>query len=117
MLSSATKTASGARSIASPSRPACTNGSATLTSPPTADFGSKRSKFAQISEVTQPTLDLFTELAALPSPPGEERPVADAVAASLRALALDVDEDEAGAAVGSSIGNLLCRVEPHGANG
>jgi len=67
--------------------------------------------------VTQPTLDLFTELAALPSPPGEERAVADAVAAYLRDLALDVDEDEAGAAVGSSIGNLLCRVEPHGANG
>jgi tripeptide aminopeptidase len=67
--------------------------------------------------VNQPTLDLFTELAALPSPPGEERAVADAVASYLRALALDVEEDEAGAAVGSTIGNLLCRVEPHGNNG
>jgi tripeptide aminopeptidase len=67
--------------------------------------------------VNQPTLALFTELAALPSPPGEERAVADAVVAYLRDLALDVEEDGAGAAVGSTIGNLFCRVEPHGANG
>jgi tripeptide aminopeptidase len=67
--------------------------------------------------VNQPTLDLFTDLAVLPSPPGEERAVADAVAAYLRDLALEVDEDGAGASVGSSIGNLFCRVEPHGANG
>jgi tripeptide aminopeptidase len=67
--------------------------------------------------VNHPTLDLFTDLAALPSPPGEERAVADAVAAYLRDLALEVDEDGAGASVGSSIGNLFCRVEPHGANG
>jgi tripeptide aminopeptidase len=67
--------------------------------------------------VNQPTLDLFTELAALPSPPGDERAVADAVAAYLRDLALEVEEDEAGAAVDSTIGNLFCRVEPHGTNG
>jgi tripeptide aminopeptidase len=67
--------------------------------------------------VNQPILDLFTELAALPSPPGEERAVADAVARYLRDLALDVEEDDAGAAVGSTIGNLLCRLEPHGVNG
>ena len=65
----------------------------------------------------QPTLELFTELAALPSPPGEERAVADAVAAYLRDLALDVEEDGAGPEVGSTIGNLFCRVEPHGSNG
>src|SRR5215210_8511019 len=106
MLSSATRTASGARSIASPSRPACTNGSATLTNPPTADFHRKRTNFAQDLEVNHPILDLFTELAALPSPPGEERAVADAVAAYLRALALEVEEDAAGAKVGSTIGNL-----------
>src|SRR5215217_2807852 len=117
MLSSATRTASGARSIASPSRPACTNGSATLTNPPTADFHRKPTNFAQNSEVNHSTLDLFTELAALPSPPGQERAVADAVAAYLRDLALDVEEDDAGPAVGSSIGNLLCRVDPHGSNG
>src|SRR5947209_4664092 len=61
-------------------------------------------------------LDLFTELAALPSPPGEERAVADAVERYLRDLGLDVDEDDAGAKVGSTMGNLYCRVEPH-ANG
>jgi tripeptide aminopeptidase len=67
--------------------------------------------------VNQPTLDLFTELAALPSPPGEERAVADAVATYLRDLALEVEEDAAGEKVGSTMGNLLCRVEPHGTNG
>src|SRR5919107_545006 len=59
-------------------------------------------------------VDLFTELAAIASPPGEERPVADAVARYLRDLGLSVDEDDAGAAVGSTIGNLYCRVEPSG---
>jgi tripeptide aminopeptidase len=62
-------------------------------------------------------LDLFTELAALPSPPGSERAVADAVSGYLRDLALEVEEDDAGLVVGSSIGNLLCRIEPHGADG
>ncbi len=62
-------------------------------------------------------LALFTELAALPSPPGSERAVADAVAGYLRDLALEVDEDDAGSVVGSSIGNLLCRIEPHGVDG
>ena len=57
-------------------------------------------------------VDLFTELAALPSPPGEERAVADAVTRYLRDLGLDVDEDGAGAQVGSTIGNLYCRLDP-----
>src|SRR5947209_2078870 len=57
-------------------------------------------------------LDLFTELAALPSPPGEERAVADVVARYLRDLGLAVDEDDAGPRVGSTMGNLYCRVEP-----
>src|SRR5437763_14151936 len=57
-------------------------------------------------------VDLFTELAALPSPPGKERAVADAVTRYLRDLGLDVDEDGAGAKVGSTIGNLYCRVDP-----
>ena len=47
-------------------------------------------------------LELFLELAALRSPPGEEREVADVVSAYVRDLGLDVDEDDAGAAVGSS---------------
>jgi tripeptide aminopeptidase len=54
---------------------------------------------------------LFLELAALPSPSGEERAVADCVRAYLRDLGLDVDEDDAGSRIDSSIGNLLCRVE------
>ena len=57
-------------------------------------------------------VDLFTELAALPSPPGDERAVADAVSRYLRDLGLTVDEDDAGAMVGSNIGNLYCRLPP-----
>ena len=59
-------------------------------------------------------VDLFMELAALPSPPGEERAVADAVTRYLRDLGLSVEEDDAGEKVGSTIGNLFCRVEPTG---
>lgn len=55
---------------------------------------------------------LFVELARVPSPPGEERAVADRVLEYLRALALPVDEDDAGARIDSTIGNLLCRIEP-----
>jgi tripeptide aminopeptidase len=56
-------------------------------------------------------VDLFTELAALPSPPGEERAVADVVIGYLRDLGLTVDEDDAGPKVGSNIGNVYCRLE------
>jgi tripeptide aminopeptidase len=62
-------------------------------------------------------LALFTELAALPSPPGEERAVADHVLRYLRDLALTVDEDDAGARIGSTIGNLYCRLEPTDGSG
>src|SRR4051794_32444538 len=62
-------------------------------------------------------VDLFTELAAISSPPGEERPVADAVTRYLRDLGLTVDENDAGQAVGSNMGNLYCRVEPSGSGG
>jgi tripeptide aminopeptidase len=60
-----------------------------------------------VSEV----LDLFTELAAIPSPPGEERAVADVVTAYLRDLGLRTEEDDAGAKVESTIGNIFARVE------
>src|SRR5256884_220182 len=56
-------------------------------------------------------VDLFTELAALPSPPGEERAVADVVIGYLRDLGLSVDEDDAGPRVGSNIGNIYCGLE------
>jgi tripeptide aminopeptidase len=64
--------------------------------------------------VASEVVDLFIELAAISSPPGEERPVADAVTRYLRDLGLTVDEDDAGATVGSNMGNLYCRVEPAG---
>ena len=57
-------------------------------------------------------LDLFTELAAIPSPPGEERAVADVVASYLRDCALEVDEDDAGERIGATAGNLYTRLEP-----
>ena len=56
--------------------------------------------------------ELFVELARVPSPPGQERAVADQVVEYLRSLALSVDEDDAGARIDSTIGNLLCRIEP-----
>jgi tripeptide aminopeptidase len=58
--------------------------------------------------------ELFLELARVPSPSGQERAVADQVVDYLRALALPVDEDDAGARIESTIGNLLCRIEPSG---
>jgi tripeptide aminopeptidase len=60
---------------------------------------------------------LFTELAAIPSPPGSERAVADRVAAYLQDLGLEVLEDDAGVQIGASAGNLLARLEPSSANG
>jgi tripeptide aminopeptidase len=57
-------------------------------------------------------VDLFTELAALRSPPGDERAVADAVSRYLRDCGLSVDEDETGPQTGSSIGNLYTRIDP-----
>jgi tripeptide aminopeptidase len=57
-------------------------------------------------------LDLFTDLAAVPSPPGEERPVADLVMRYVRDCGLEIDEDGCGPAIGSTMGNLYARVEP-----
>jgi tripeptide aminopeptidase len=58
-------------------------------------------------------LDLFVELAAIPSPPGEERAVADRVAGYMRDLGLPVDEDDAAERVGGTMGNLYARLEPN----
>jgi tripeptide aminopeptidase len=57
-------------------------------------------------------LSLFLELAGIPSPPGDERAVADVVLRYLGALGLEVDEDSCGPAIGSSIGNIYVRLEP-----
>jgi tripeptide aminopeptidase len=64
------------------------------------------------SAIVSEVLDLFLELAAVPSPPGEERAVADRVLRYLRDCGLDPDEDAAGATVGSTIGNVYARIEP-----
>ena len=61
-------------------------------------------------------LELFTELAAIPSPPGKERAVADRVSTYLAGLALEVDEDDAGL-IGSDAGNLLARLPATSQNG
>lgn len=57
-------------------------------------------------------VDLFLELAALRTPPGEERAAADAVLRYLRGLGLEPAEDDSGPAVGSDAGNVYARVEP-----
>jgi tripeptide aminopeptidase len=62
-------------------------------------------------------LATFLELAALPSPPGEERAVADRVLEYLRMLGLEANEDGAGAEVGSTMGNVYCRLAPNGGGG
>lgn len=62
-------------------------------------------------------LTLFTELVAIPSPPGEEREVADRVRAQLEGLGLEVQEDDAGARIGSNAGNLLARIHATSENG
>jgi tripeptide aminopeptidase len=54
---------------------------------------------------------LFTELAAISSPPGEERPVADRVLKYLRDLRLEPHEDDAGPQIGSTMGNVFARIE------
>ena len=56
-------------------------------------------------------VSLFMELASVPSPPGDERAVADQVAAYMRDLGLEVSEDDAGSRIGSNAGNLYARVE------
>jgi tripeptide aminopeptidase len=63
-----------------------------------------------VLEAPSSILGLFLELCRIASPPGEERAVADRVVAELRGLGLEVEEDDAGAAIGSTIGNLLCRL-------
>jgi tripeptide aminopeptidase len=54
--------------------------------------------------------DIFAELCRIESPSGRERACGERVAAELRALGIDVEEDGAGVAAGSDSGNLLARV-------
>lgn len=57
-------------------------------------------------------LDLFCELAAIPSPPGSERAVADRVAAYLTDCRIAFDEDDTGPETGSTMGNIYARIAP-----
>jgi tripeptide aminopeptidase len=75
-------------------------------------FETGDSKIGLVQNGLPEVAGLFVELARVPSPPGQERAVADRVLAYLRGLALPVEEDDAGAKIGSTIGNLLCRIEP-----
>jgi tripeptide aminopeptidase len=52
----------------------------------------------------------FAALCAIPSPFGRERAMADAVTAELRALGLEVEEDDAAQAARAGAGNLLARI-------
>jgi tripeptide aminopeptidase len=61
---------------------------------------------------TSPALELFLELAAIPSPPGRERAAADCVLRHLHALGLDPAEDDAGPRIGSEIGNIHVALPP-----
>jgi tripeptide aminopeptidase len=58
----------------------------------------------------------FVRYCEIESPSLRERPMADAVAADLRELGLDVEEDDTGGETGSEAGNLLARLPgPEGA--
>ena len=56
-------------------------------------------------------VDEFVRLCEIESVSRNERAMADAVTAELRALGLDVVEDASGAETGSNAGNLLARIE------
>jgi tripeptide aminopeptidase len=60
--------------------------------------------------LTSPFVDLFLELCSIPSPPGEERAVADRVGQELDRLGLAWREDDAAARLGSGTGNIVCRI-------
>src|ERR1051325_3809825 len=55
-------------------------------------------------------VDEFIRLCEIESPSRRERPVVDAVAAELRALGLEPQEDASGSETGSDAGNLIARI-------
>ncbi|HEY8625543.1 MAG TPA: M20/M25/M40 family metallo-hydrolase [Solirubrobacteraceae bacterium] len=59
--------------------------------------------------------DTFEKLCRIESPSGRERACADWVSQELRAMGLEVQEDDAGAAAGSDAGNLFARIPGAGA--
>jgi tripeptide aminopeptidase len=54
--------------------------------------------------------ETFAALCAIPSPSGRERAVADAVAAQLRGIGLEVAEDDTATETGADCGNLLVSI-------
>lgn len=71
----------------------------------------------QQPQLTSRVVDLFLELCAIPSPPGQERAVADRVIRELDAIGLEWDEDGCGPAIGSSAGNVHCRLPGNAGGG
>lgn len=65
-----------------------------------------------MTDTTPPLLDLFLELARIPSPPGRERRVADRAVDWLRAIGLEPIEDDAAAMIGGDTGNIVARLDP-----
>ena len=55
-------------------------------------------------------VELFLELCTIPSPPGEERAVADRVTRELDSIGLEWEEDDSGPGIGSTSGNVVCRL-------
>jgi tripeptide aminopeptidase len=58
--------------------------------------------------------ETFVRLCEIRSPTGEEREVADTIAAELRAIGLEVSEDDAALAAGAGAGNLTARLPGSG---
>jgi tripeptide aminopeptidase len=63
-----------------------------------------------MNDVDQRMLDRFARLCEIPSPTGDERAVADAVAAELRGLGIEVFEDDSAGPANAGAGNLIGRV-------
>ena len=61
--------------------------------------------------------ETFAELCRISSPFGSERAIADDVTARLRAMGLDVEEDDAAGPAQAGAGNLLARIEPRRSSG
>ena len=61
-------------------------------------------------QLTSRLVELFLELCAIPSPPGHERAVADRVTRELDAIGLPWEEDDSGPVIGSTAGNVVCRL-------
>jgi tripeptide aminopeptidase len=63
-----------------------------------------------VSDADQRMLDRFARLCEIPSPTGDERAVADAVAAELRELGIEVAEDDSAGPANAGAGNLIARI-------